>query len=82
MIRHARATRVTVSIKKTRDKLKLTIKDNGSGFDVDFNQRKGSGLGLSTMQERARLLEGNLYIHSELNKGTTFTLTVPVEEKK
>ena len=46
--------------------------------DPRVQQEAGSGLGLSLAREVARLHRGNLRVDSELDKGTTFTLTLPL----
>jgi signal transduction histidine kinase len=51
------------------DSLLLTIEDDGRGFDVSTNGHK-KGLGLTGLQERARMLGGELMIQSEQGKGT------------
>jgi signal transduction histidine kinase len=53
----------------------MEIVDLGLGFDME-EQR---GLGLISMVERARLVNGTVKIHSELGKGTTVRVDVPVK---
>ena len=84
IVKHAKATKVDVTVKIMSDQLSLIIKDNGRGFSEDKrskNHQHSLGIGLTTMQERARLLKGNLEIKSESGKGTTIRLIVPVEKK-
>ena len=59
----------------------LSIVDNGSGFSYSQKNRFAKGLGLSTMQERAKLLGGELHSHSAKNKGTKIVVNVPVKLK-
>ncbi|MDP2731138.1 MAG: PAS domain-containing sensor histidine kinase [Dehalococcoidales bacterium] len=79
--RHARATQVAVTITFDKDKVRLEVVDNGVGFTVpsspgDFS---ASGqLGLISMQERAKLLNGKLEIQSSPNKGTRVIISIPV----
>ncbi|MCJ7584834.1 MAG: sensor histidine kinase [Anaerolineales bacterium] len=57
--------------------IKLTVEDNGKGFDPDvINER--SSLGLKLIKERVELLGGSLDIDSSLGKGSRIFLTVPV----
>jgi signal transduction histidine kinase len=71
--------------------MKLTISDNGAGIDpklIDkiFNPYfttkeigKGSGLGLSIVHNIIKNHDGHIYVESELEKGTTFTIYLPLE---
>jgi PAS domain S-box-containing protein len=80
VIRHARATEVEISNKVLRShelRLLLTIRDNGRGFKM--TKEHLLGLGLYTMQERAKLLSGNIVINSKFRQGTVITLEVPVK---
>ncbi|MGH9783674.1 MAG: PAS domain-containing sensor histidine kinase [Terriglobia bacterium] len=78
--KHARATAVSVTlatIKGSEEEIRLVIEDNGSGFDLE--QIKGRrGLGLVSMEERARLVEGSLTIRSQPGLGTTVEAGIPV----
>ncbi len=78
--RHAQASEAKVVIDFTGDKVKVTITDNGRGFEllggVDDLPRSGK-LGLAGMQERARLLGGTLEVKSTPGKGTTLVIEVP-----
>jgi PAS domain S-box-containing protein len=80
IVRHARATGVHVTLSKNNDILHLVIKDNGIGFVSASNGVK-VGLGIASMTERARLLQGNLSIESRPGKGTAIELAVPFESK-
>jgi len=78
--RHAQASEAQIVIDFTEDRVKLTITDNGRGFELsggvgDF-PRSGK-LGLAGMQERARLLGGTLEVESTPGKGTTLIVEVP-----
>jgi len=77
--KHARATEALVQIEFSAGKVSLMITDNGRGFELpeETDDLAFSGkLGLMGMQERARLVDGNLTVHSQLGKGTTLTLEV------
>ncbi len=79
--RHAEASRASIVMEFGNDKLILTVNDNGKGFELP--QRIGDlasigKLGLAGMQERARLIGGKLTLHSEIGKGTTVTVEVPL----
>jgi signal transduction histidine kinase len=69
-----------VIIDFTKDRVRVTISDNGRGFElagrVDDLPRIGK-LGLVGMQERARLLGGTLEVQTTPGKGTTLIVEVP-----
>ncbi|MFC2058169.1 PAS domain-containing sensor histidine kinase [Chloroflexota bacterium] len=75
--KHAEASRAWVEIEFTEGKSRLTISDNGLGFEmpsrIDDLPRSGR-LGMAGMQERAQLLGGTLEIKSTLCVGTIITL--------
>ena len=74
--RHSCVRQFEVSFKRIGDQLELTITDRGSGFDTEFALNTG-GLGLISMRERARLVNGKLVLDSRPGIGTTVQLTVP-----
>jgi PAS domain S-box-containing protein len=57
--------------------IQLTVSDRGVGFDLEA-ATKGTGLGLTSMQERLRLVGGELSINSRLQRGTTIHARVPL----
>ena len=58
----------------------LLIKDDGIGFDP-ASDGVNVGLGIASMTERARLLQGNLTIESRPGKGTVIKLTLSFASK-
>ena len=78
--RHAQASEAQVVMEFAEDRIKVTISDNGRGFElsgrVDDLPRSGN-LGLAGIQERARLLGGTLEVQSTPGKGTTLIVEVP-----
>jgi signal transduction histidine kinase/CheY-like chemotaxis protein/CHASE3 domain sensor protein len=84
---------ITVSAKKQNGMIAISVKDDGIGIEAknldrvfeEFQQidssssRKyqGTGLGLAIAKKYAILLGGNLTVHSEFGKGSTFTLVIP-----
>ncbi len=78
--RHSQAQLILVRVRFTHSEVKLTIRDNGGGFQLpemlgDFAlERK---LGLLSMQERIRLLKGKLVVKSQVGKGTIISISVP-----
>ena len=77
--RHAHATEVDVELTMTNGFIRLTVEDDGCGFDQAEIQGRG-GLGLAAMDERARLVGGRLDVRSTPGKGTRVTVEVPAKE--
>ena len=81
VLRHARATTVTVHMACTQRRFSLEIRDDGSGFaataDVGHG-RRGRAQGLANIRRRAELLAAVLEIESAPGQGTRLSLTMPV----
>lgn len=77
--KHARASRVTVTLRKAGDTLCLEVADNGRSFRAAPNAASGSKkrLGLLGMEERVRLVNGRLAIRPCPGKGTTVRVWLP-----
>jgi len=77
--KYANAKRVWITARLEDGWLELSIRDDGSGFDVEQTQESGHVFGILGMQERAHLLGGECEIHSAPGQGTTVTVRLPVE---
>lgn len=78
IIKHAHADRIKVVISKTEGGLRLSIKDNGLGFDPAAMSRRSSldkGIGLMSMKERAELSGGICEIKSAPGKGAKICIS-------
>ena len=78
IIKHAKAEASKIQIKKTQQAVLIQIKDNGVGFDFSKKVIKTQSLGLKTLLERTKFLNGTLKINSELQKGTTLEFEIPI----
>ena len=76
-VKHSGASRYSVSLRGTNDQLQMEVSDDGVGFDVAAALAT-SGLGLVTMQERLRLVQGKVTIESSPGSGTSVCATVPL----
>lgn len=80
--KHSRATNASVIIEFTRERLNLSIMDNGIGFDLEevdkLHSRKTGGFGLMNIRERAELLEGKLQIKTSPDTGTKLNIYIPI----
>ena len=83
-----RILKITISSKIIDDKVLIVFKDNGIGIDLERNRDKvfglyqrfhnypdSKGLGLYLVKSQVETMGGAISIDSEVNKGTTFTLT-------
>lgn len=78
VVRHAKATTVRVTICGIGGWVRLTVGDDGQGFDTR-HVRKPNQFGLRGIRERAELLGGQVTIDSKLRVGTVVTIQVPLE---
>lgn len=78
IVKHARASLVSMSLHEEEKRVVLSISDDGQGFD-EMTQRQGS-YGLSTMRERAEKLGGQVDIISRRGAGTTVRVHIPLFE--
>jgi signal transduction histidine kinase len=77
--KHARATRVELTLTFEKDRLRLEVRDNGAGFTVPAGDELATAgkFGLVGMAERARLAGGTFKVVSAIGQGTTVTLEMP-----
>lgn len=75
VVKHARATEVRLGIALEESALRITIRDDGCGFDPAVRPR---GNGLGNLQTRLRDIGGSFTIESRLGAGTTVSLRLPV----
>ena len=73
---HAKARHAWVTVAREEADLVLTIRDDGSGFDLA--KARGRGLGLISLEERVRHVGGRLVIDTEPQRGTTIRVVVPL----
>jgi len=81
--RHAEATHVRVTLTRQGNRLMLAIEDNGRGFNVaqaKSRARTGISIGLLGMEERARLVGGEMTITSSPKTGTRLAASLPLIE--
>ena len=69
MIRHAKANQINMSIEKSGNNLAITIQDNGIGFDIE-QLKNNKGIGWKNVFSRISMLDGDIKLESELQKGT------------
>jgi two-component system, NarL family, sensor histidine kinase DegS len=74
--RHSQAAAVKMHIDMGNEMLRVSVDDNGRGFDAEA-ARSGKSLGLKLIQERAEMLGGKLEVDTALGKGTRIVFVVP-----
>ena len=78
-MKHSGAKSITVRLTCSGDNLRLEIRDNGAGFDVE-SARLAAGLGLISMRERIHLIGGEFEIWSRPGQGTRITASAPFRQ--
>jgi PAS domain S-box-containing protein len=81
VVRHAGASQVGLFVKRQKNQVSFILRDNGKGFNLQqtlFQDAQAKSLGLTIMQERARLAGGSLRLWSKKGKGAVVHLTLPV----
>lgn len=76
--KYANARFVTIIVERQDETLRLTVKDNGQGFD---HHHTSSGFGLAGMRERVEGLGGVFNLHSELGEGAVIKVSLPINFK-
>lgn len=78
IVKHAQAHSAAIELAVTDAQAILTIRDDGVGFDDELARRAG-GLGLVSMEERVRMLDGQLRIQSKIGVGTELRASIPTK---
>lgn len=76
IIKHAQATEILITLKTFQETIYFNVKDNGKGMDLLNNN---NGMGLKTLQERVRSINGEISFDSESEKGTLVKISIPIE---
>ncbi len=79
VVRHAQARQVKFSACRRENVIRVTVEDDGTGFDAAKAESKTSGFGLFSIDQRLTELGGHVEIQSKRGKGTRVTLVVPLE---
>jgi signal transduction histidine kinase len=79
VLKHARATRVSVMLEHRYEELLVIVEDNGCGFqpEVPLTVKECGGLGLVGIRERVALIGGKLNLESEPGSGATLVIRIP-----
>jgi two-component system, NarL family, sensor kinase len=77
MLKHAKASEVTIQLNRVDDNLNIVVEDNGVGFDVAAALEK-DGMGLRNMETRVKKMQGVITFDSGKGRGTTTIIDIPV----
>lgn len=77
-IKHSGARNLRIEMKMKKNILTILTEDDGSGFNYQPKVTDHAGLGLRNLLSRTEILGGNMYIDSEIGKGTSYTFEVPL----
>jgi signal transduction histidine kinase len=80
-VKHSGVLQFDVRLWGSHGAIHLAVRDEGKGFDVE-GARNGRGIGLVSMEERIKLVNGDLSIHSEPQGGTTIHARVPLRSRE
>lgn len=75
--RHSQATLIKVVLDMGEDRIRVSVDDNGKGFDPDSAAQQANNLGLKLIRERAEMLGGTFEIDSAVGKGARILFAVP-----
>jgi signal transduction histidine kinase len=74
--KHSGCTDITIDLSRTKNFVKLMIKDNGHGIETDPSQ--SCGMGMKIMKIRSMAIKAQLTTKTKLNEGTTVSLNIPI----
>lgn len=77
-MKHSQCSKMEISLVADSQKMTLLVADDGIGFDHEEKSRSGRGLGLSSMEKRARDIGGTLTVHTAPGKGTRVAFSLPI----
>ncbi len=77
VLKHSGAKAAQVIVTKTVNAVRLRVSDNGKGFDIEQAKRK-KRLGLVSIKERLRLVDGRVSIYSQPDQGTQIEVVIPL----
>jgi signal transduction histidine kinase len=85
VVKHARADRIKVAIRREARSVRVEVSDDGIGFDASKLYSYGvrnKSFGLFSIEERIKLLGGSMEIDSLVGGGTTVRLTAPLRDER
>jgi len=80
ILKHANADAAKITIKNNPKNIKISIRDNGIGFDFSEKYLNAKSLGLKTLMERTRFLNGQMKVTSKEDSGTLLEFQIPTSK--
>jgi NarL family two-component system sensor histidine kinase LiaS len=79
--KHAHATKMRLELRRDQKSVRMLIADNGQGFSLEEIRRdaKSRTIGLRSIQERVKLLGGEVQVVTEIGKGTKISVAIPAK---
>ncbi len=77
IIKHAEANTAILKIVFSDNIIHLTCEDDGKGFKINSKLKDASSYGIQSLYHRTKLLDGNISLSSEINKGTIVSIEIP-----
>ena len=79
ILKYAKATTIDIIVAIDSNKLKMTVSDNGIGFDTDSVK---NGIGFANMKRRTELFSGKMEIRAAVGKGCTIMIDIPLNSNE
>lgn len=79
VIKHAGAKNLSISVSRFDDSINIIVEDDGKGFDMEKDLKKG--IGLFNLKQRVEQLHGEIHIDSKIGRGTTVSIDIPLVPK-
>ncbi|MDB5246357.1 MAG: sensor histidine kinase [Segetibacter sp.] len=82
IIKHAKASTISLFVGCNDDHLELLVKDDGIGFDTRTYSSSGTGTGLTNIESRCKLINADFHLNSKIGAGTEIVIRLPIHEKQ
>jgi signal transduction histidine kinase len=80
ILKHAKAERIDIQLNRFDDTINFMIEDNGVGFNLEAVKAKRKGIGIENIEKRVEELDGTIKIDSEIGRGTSILIDIPMKE--
>ncbi len=77
---HSSASEIKVGLDLSDARIRVQVDDDGSGFDLVTVMQQSDGVGLTVLQDRIRMLNGEIEINSKIGEGTSISFFLPIDK--